>query len=198
MATLFQNILNNAMRKGITNQRSRESIDWFRSAARKTSMSPSRLIREERANLVNSWTNVGVGQLYFFMYDPKWKKELPYYDKFPCIIPIERYKDGFLAINTHYLPPVLRAKLLDALYDTLTNEDFDEKTKMKINYGILKNASKFRLFKPCIKRYLGKHVRSRFIRVPPSQWTPAIFLPVESWEKANNQKVWRDSRNALK
>ena len=161
-------------------------------------MEPNRLMREEKANLVDSWTNVGVGRIYFVNYDPKHKLTLPYYDTFPMIIPIRRLKDGILALNLHYLPPAIRAKLLDALYDTLNNTVYDETTKMKVSYDILKAASKTnKYFAPCIKRYLGKHFRSRFLRVPSSQWTMATFMPVESFEKASRAQVWADSRKLI-
>jgi len=196
--TVFENILRNAKDKGILDKTSQESIDWFRRNVRKTSrIQPARVIREEKDNLVNSWTNTGPGRMYMVFYDPKHKKTLPYYDSFPLIIPIERYKDGILGLNLHYLPPVLRAKLLDALYDTLTNDRFDERTKMIVSYGIMKNASKFKYFKPCIKRYLGKHFRSRFVRIPPEKWTPAVFLPVEQFQKASQRQVWEDSRKLI-
>lgn len=196
MATTFENILRNAQRKGIANDKSKESIDWFRNTVRKSTknVSTSRLYREEKEHLVNAWTNTGIGHMYFVTYDPKHKKTLPYYDSFPLIIPIERYRDGLLGLNLHYLPPILRAKLLDSLYDTLTNDKFDETTKMKVSYGILAGASKHKYFEPCVKRYLGKHFRSRFIKIPPEKWNPAIFLPVESFQKASKSKVWSDSR----
>ena len=57
------------------------------------------------------------GKLNMFMYDPKFKKTLPYYDTFPLVLPIEKYSDGFLGINLHYLPIPLRIKLLDRLVD---------------------------------------------------------------------------------
>ncbi|PHS22110.1 MAG: hypothetical protein COA84_13090 [Robiginitomaculum sp.] len=200
MATTFQNHILNAQRKGHVDQQAKSSINWFRLNVRKTtnSISTGRLFKEEQAQLVNSWTSVGPGQMYFVNYDPKHKKTLPYYDSFPLIIPIERYKDGILAMNLHYLPPVLRAKLLDALFDTVNNKRFDEKTKMKVSYDILSGASKFSLFQPCIKRYLGPHFRSRFIRIKPESWTPAVFLPFERFEKASNAKVWADSRKMMR
>jgi len=200
MATLFQNILNNAERKGITDKKSIESIEWYRNTVRKTTnaISSSRVMREEQASIVNSWTNTGPGRMYMVHYDPKHKKTLPYYDTFPLIIPLERYKDGILALNLHYLPPIFRAKLLDGLYDTLTNDKFDEKTKMQISYQTLKGASKIKYFEPCIKRYLGKHFRSRFIKIEPQKWTPAVFLPIEDFQKASKNKVWADSRKMLR
>lgn len=198
MATTFQNILANAAKKGIINQYSKDSIEWFRNSMRKTVVTPTRIIREERANLVDSWTNVGIGRLYFAYYDPKHKETLPYYDTFPLMIPIHRYQDGFLALNLHYLPPVLRAKLLDSLYDTLNNAKLDENKKLKINYAILNGAAKHKYFEPCVKRYLGNHFRSRFIKVPHENWTPAVFLPVESFEKASRKEVWDKSRETMR
>lgn len=200
MAKTLENALRNAARKGHMETRSKESIDWFRHNLRKTtnSIGPNRLMREEKDNLVNSWTNVGPGRLYFVHYDPKHKKTLPYYDTFPLIIPIERYKDGILGMNLHYLPPILRARLLDALYDTLTNQKFDHNTKMKVSYSILSGASKYKYFQPCIKRYLGKHFRSRFLKVPADSWTPAVFLPMERFEKADKKQVWKDSRKTIR
>ena len=96
MATYFQNILQNAAAKGIVGQTSKESINWFRDSIRRTRMDPTRLLKEEKANLVDSWTNVGIGKMYFATYDPKHKKTLPYYDIFPIIIPIHKYSDGNL------------------------------------------------------------------------------------------------------
>lgn len=200
MATTFETILNRAEKAGVAGSKSQEAIAWYRQYIRKNSrrMSSVRTFREERENLVNSWTNTGPGQLYMVHYDPKHKKTLPYYDTFPLIIPLERYKDGILGMNLHYLPPVLRAKLLDALYDTLTTKSFNEKTRMKVNYGIVKSFSQSKLVKPCIKRYLGNHFRSRFIKIPSEHWTSAVFLPVESFEKASKAKVWSDSRKMQK
>lgn len=198
MATYFQNILSNAKRKGIVGQTSKDSVDWFRKNVRKTTnINTNKLMKEEADRLVNSWTSIGIGKMYFVHYDPKHKKTLPYYDTFPIIIPIQKYEDGFLSINLHYLPPILRAKLLDALYDTLNNDRYDEKTKMVINYKILKAATKYKYFQPCVKRYLGKHIRSRFLRVDPNAWTAAVFLPVENFSKASKTTVWQDSRDII-
>lgn len=198
MTSIFQNHLKNAINKGIARTDTEEAINWFRKNVRKTAVDPARVMREERDNLVNSWTNTSVGKMYMVYYDPKHKKTLPYYDRFPLIIPIERYKDGILGMNLHYLPPILRAKLLDSLYDVVSNDRYDESTKFKVSYTILNSASKFQEFKPCIKRYLGNHFRSRFIRIPPANWTPAVFLPVEQFEKSSKINVWFDSKRIIK
>ena len=69
------------------------------------------------------------GKLNMFVYDPKHKKKLPYYDTFPLVLPLENYLDGFLGINMHYLPISLRVKLLDRLVDFSNNTKFDESTR---------------------------------------------------------------------
>ena len=187
MATTIENALNNARRKGIVDQRSREAVDWYRKNLRKTAVSPQRLQREERASMVNSWTNLQAGSMYMATYDPKYKKTLPFYDSFPLFIPMERYKDGVLGMNMHYLPPVLRAKL----FDSIIEREMDEA------YNILGAAGKLNYIKPCMKRYLGKHFRSRFIKVPPEQWVIAAMLPSEQFQKATKSQVWADTRRKI-
>ncbi len=92
----------------------------------------------------------------------------------------------------------MRATLMDALYGLVTNEKYDQSTKLKLSYNILNSASKFSFMKPCIKKYLKSHVKSRFVEIASSEWDIALFLPIASWRKANPQKVYYDSRKAVK
>ena len=73
----------------------------------------------------------------------------------------------------------------------------DETTRLRINYKILSNAARFRFFKPCIKHYLNIQVKSRFLFVEPRQWETALFLPLERFEGATKQQVWKDSRRKI-
>jgi hypothetical protein len=134
------------------------------------------------------------GNLNMFFYDPKFKKTLPYYDRFPLVLPIERYSNGFLGINLHYLPIPLRIRLLDELMDYSTDTKFDSKTKINANYRQLKNVD---LLKPTLKRYLAGKVKSRFRRVDADEFTVATLLPVQRFSKASDNKVWTDSRSMI-
>jgi hypothetical protein len=134
-----------------------------------------------------------VGKMYMFVYDPKHKDTLPYYDTFPLIFPIEFYGDSFLGINLHYLPPMLRAKLMDALYATINNKKYNKTTQLIISYQILKSASRFKHFEPCIKKYLMSHVGSAFIYISPDEWDFALMLPTERFNKASKQQVWANA-----
>ena len=138
-----------------------------------------------------------VGSMYMFNYDPKYKEELPYYDRFPLVFPFRKVPGGFYGINLHYLPPPLRAKLMDALYDYANNTRYDESTKIKLNYQLLTSISKMRFFAPCVKHYLDEHVRSRFMYVYPSEWDIALFLPTERFAKKSKTQVWNDSKRML-
>jgi hypothetical protein len=106
------------------------------------------------------------------------------------------YEDGFLGINMHYLPLFVRAKLMDALYDLSSNKRYDDTTKLRISYSILKSAVKFKAFNPCIKRYLSTHVKSYFLNIPSSEWEIALFLPLARFN-VSESKVHRDSLNII-
>ena len=134
------------------------------------------------------------GRLNMFFYDPKWKKKLPYYDTFPLVLPIEKYPDGFLGINMHYLPIPLRIRLLDSLVDFSNNTKFDESTKLIVNYSKLKNV---RLIKPTLHRYLAGHTKSQFRRIDADEFTIATLLPVQRFKKASAKEVWSDSRKMI-
>lgn len=138
-----------------------------------------------------------IGDMISFVYDPKHKKTLPYYDTFPLVFPIEIKQDGFLGINLHYLPPQYRLVLLTALYTLRNNTNMDHTTRLNITYNILKGASQFRGFKPCLKRYLSSHIRSSRVVVPPNQWAMTIGLPTARFVKASETKVWADSINII-
>jgi hypothetical protein len=135
--------------------------------------------------------------MYMFYYDAKHKETLPYFDRFPMIFPYKKVKGGFMGINMHYLPHVLRAKLMDSLYDIASNDKYDETTKLRISYNVLNSAAKYKWFKPCIKHYLTSQVRSRFIYVYPAEWDIALFLPLERFDGATKSQVWKDSKKLI-
>ena len=194
---IFDNILIQGARQGIIPARTVAARDWYRSAAGKLMSNITPGTFEKRTDEARKVSSMEFGYMYAFKYDPKMKKELPYYDTFPLIFPVRIDSDGFLGINFHYLPPVLRAKLMNALYSTLTNKKYDDTTKVKISYSILQSASKYRYFKPMLKKYLRSHVRSQFLEIQVNEWDMAIFLPTESFRKADTGRVWEESRKQI-
>jgi len=134
------------------------------------------------------------GKLNMFFYDPKHKKTLPYYDTFPLVLPLETYSDGFLGLNLHYLPIPLRIQLLDGLVDFSNNTEFDETTRLLVNYSKLKNID---LIRPTIHKYLSGHTKSQFRRIDADEFTIATLLPVQRFKKATASQVWSDSRRMI-
>jgi len=93
----------------------------------------------------------------------------------------------------HYLPYILRVRLLDRLLAYSTNTKMDSTTRLKYQWATINASSKLSLAKPCVKRYLTSHVQSQFLEVDPSQWFTAMMLPVERFEGSSKQAVWADS-----
>lgn len=137
------------------------------------------------------------GKMYFFFYDPKLKDTLPFYDRFPLVIPVEKYADGFLGLNLHYLPVKYRVVLLDKLYDLTNNDKFDETTKLRMSYDLLSGSSRYKEFQPCLKRYLSSHIRSNITVIESDKWETAIFLPVEQFTKKTASAVQKMSVESL-
>jgi hypothetical protein len=202
VAYIFDSLLKRGSAAGVAPTMKRDSREWFRKQAQATSASPSRMLASNRSRLT---ARPMIGSMYLFNYDPKGKKTLPYYDRYPLVIPIGSAKTtgfatnsgSFLALNLHYLPLPLRARLMDALYMTANNNTLDENTKLNISYNILVQASKYRFFQPCIKRYLISHVRSKFFYIEPTEWDMALFLPFDRFVGSNKTRIYRDSRNRI-
>ena len=194
MSNLFNKLELEAFKAGIT-PRTRESREWFRRRVQNMRrINRNALMREEPVELTNREI---VGSMYMFFYDPKGKKELPYYDSFPLVIVIKPAEGGFLGLNLHYLPPILRAKFLDSLLEYTNNNRYDETTRFRLSYNLLQSAARMKYFKPCIKHYLNDHVRSRFARVPAPEWEIATFLPTADFQKSSKSTVYSDSRRMI-
>ena len=194
MSNLFQKLELAAFRKGIT-PRTAESRAWFQKQAGYLGRINNNALLKEPA--LKTESEQIPGGMFMYFYDPKTKDTLPYYDKFPLTVIVGPAPGGFTGLNLHYLPMVLRAKLLDALMDITSDKKYDDNTKFNLSYNTLKKASKMRYFKPCFKRYLTANVKSRFARVPASEWEIATFLPTASFEKASKTTVWKDSRGMI-
>ena len=137
------------------------------------------------------------GRMFMYFYDPKHKKTLPYYDRFPLIFMVEKAERGFYGLNLHYLPHKQRAIFFDRLTDYTTNEKYNLTTRLRLSYNLLKGSSRLSPFDPCFKHYLSEHVRSRMVEVPASDWETVLFLPSENFKKKNKNQVWTDSRKMI-
>ena len=167
-----------------------QSAAWFRNKIKEFGTPKSAdLLRDGKRTSVPTF-----GILNMFVYSPKLKDKLPYYDTFPLVLPIERYKDGFLGINLHYLSIPMRIRLLDRLTDYANNDRFDKSTELLVDYSRLKNID---LIKPCLKRYLAGYVKSKFRKVEADEFMVATLLPVQRFKKQSDNYVFGKSRGMV-
>lgn len=176
MASLFDKVSRELRAAGIQ-PRSNEARSWLISNIQSLRMPAN------RSNILNDASRISpkafVGRMYFYHYDPKYKDTLPVWDKFPLVIPMEMYDDGFLGLNLHYLDPYSRLALLDRLHDFINNDKYDDTTKFRLSYDLLSKSRRYKMIEPCIKRYLFTHIMSSVIYVEPNNWETAIFLPFQ-------------------
>lgn len=175
----------------------RKSRAWFDQEVLKMSrqaITPPKVLKGDPSALK---TGVMPGKLYMFLYDPKGKADLPYYDKFPLVFPFRKVEGGFLGLNMHYLPYQLRIRLLDRLMVFQSNSKMDETTRLKYSWAMIDSVSKFAPAKPCVKHYLTGHVRSPFRQIDANDWATAMLLPVERFTGATKESVWVDSKKRI-
>ena len=185
--------LKTAIKTSNVTAKARAAGDWFRekakqatASARMRAVTPTQLIKRQPED------NIMLGKMFFYKYDPKWAKKLPYWDMYPLVFPFEKAPGGFYGINLHYIPPRDRAILMDNLNQYASNKKYDKTTILKLSYSLLKRYGRAR---PCVKRYLGDHVVSPTVRIDADEWEIAIFLPVERFQKESARTVWKDSRS---
>ena len=79
----------------------------------------------------------------------------------------------------------------------ILNEE-DEIIRMRVTYDILNSTRRFREFRPCLKRYLFTHIRSKILLVQPNEWDVAMFLPIQQFKKDTAKNVWRESLTKIR
>lgn len=172
-------------------EKTSESLDWFRQNLRKITLRADEVSRSQGETA--SPSNMRTGEMFMYMYDAKYKDLLPWYDRFPLMILLEKSPKGFLGLNLHYIAPKYRAVLLEELYKYSTDEELEEGARFKLTYELLKSVSKLKYGIPCVKRYLWSHIDSRIQRVLPEHWDVVSMLPLQRFN-TNANTVYADSR----
>lgn len=183
-----------AFRAGIQ-KNSDKALNWFKKEVADMSNINRRDLLKDDAFKIRSRTLPG--RMFMYFYDPKHKKTLPYYDRFPLIFMVEKANGGFYGLNLHYLPPKQRAILFDRLNDYTSNKRYDITTRLRLNYKVLKQASKLAFYKPCFKHYLSANVRSKLVEVPADNWETVLFMPTQMFKKKSVSTIWTDSRKMI-
>ena len=53
------------------------------------------------------------------------------------------------------------------------------------------------LIRPTIHKYLSGYTKSQFRRIDADEFTIAVLLPVQRFEKATDKEVWKESRSMI-
>ena len=92
MSSLFDTLRGEFTASGYE-ARSREARDWFIDKVRELNGRINRktLLNDEALKVRSQpiW-----GHMFMFVYDPKLKDDLPYYDRFPLVIALQPAQDG--------------------------------------------------------------------------------------------------------
>jgi hypothetical protein len=194
MASIFAKIQRQAEKAGIVPYTT-QARKWFLRKVRTISnVTPQRILTDDK--LVKRQQPL-IGRMFMFLYEPKGKDTLPFYDEFPLILMVGPAENGFYGLNLHYLSPKIRAIFFDRLSSLLNNSKMDHTTRFKLSYDMLSSASKLRAFAPCFKHYLYAHVKSTPVEVLPAEWEIALFLPSDSFVGERNTKIWNMNRNII-
>lgn len=185
--SIFTQLEIEAFKKGIT-PKTKESIEWFRKRVRELyrgrhDVAQKKVMVDPMVKLKSKPTTKAYANLCLFFYDAKTKDQLKYWDAAPLVFPIASFTGkggakGFTGLNMHYLPPIHRAKVLDAF----------------LNGGSIPK----RYMEPMIHNYLFSHIRSRVAHIETPEWEIAAFLPLAAWNKDTAKNVYADSRRKMK
>ena len=188
-------------KSGRTGQMARKAID----AELNASAQGARMSKAKQAKKSVAWFKKKVGEsakgfkpavlkpgkMFTFGYDAKLKAILPYWDKFPLIVVLDTYSDGFLGLNFHYLSPIDRQKFFTKILKFSNQKgdpmDFTDKARFNISWDAVQNikhADKM------IHKYLYGHVRTSLLEAPPNEWENVIFLPYQRFVGASAKSVW--------
>lgn len=174
-----------------------KSARWYQDQIRKLGLGSVTAQGAFKSDIGDFVTQVKTGEMLLFIYDPKTADALPYYDTVPLVIPFKTVANGFYGLNFHYLPPLLRMKLLSQLLNLTEDKTLTETTRLRLQWKLLNNAARFPGVHACVKRYLYTQINSRLMRIHPTDWKKSIMLPIDNFVKASRQKVYSDSRSKM-
>lgn len=175
------------------------SMDWMKDKSQAISANAIKEVATKTEKMAR-W-----GHIYQFVYDAKTKSKLKYYDAFPMSIVIEKYRNGFLGLNLHYLPIAMRFMFMNKLWEFVSSENmntFDEDTRFILRYKMLASIAGKKYYRPCLKRYLYTQMKTPLYHIPANQWTFAMILPSSRFfDKTGSlvplRDVHADSRNTI-
>jgi hypothetical protein len=173
-----------------------DSIRWMKKKIAEI-RSPAFISAQMANEKSRKTSSLSIGRLYGFYYDPKGKADLPYYDIFPMVLVLDTHADGFMGLNLHYLPFQYRVAFLKKLMNYAVLGQDNEVERLRISYDILNASKRLKEFKPCLKKYLFGHVKSKLLAIQAEEYQIAALLPLQQFRKTTAGHVWSESIKGL-
>ncbi len=188
MSTIFEELEN--LKPEEVGTHNQLALEWFRTNIRRI------FDRRQNEKVYLDGTMVGnieEGNMYMMFYDAKFKNKLPWYDRFPLVIPFDTrtVRRGFYGINLHYIPPMMRQNLLEELYKRPTE------TGVEVDYNYFQAVSRLNPALPCVKKYLWSRIKRAPMQIQKEYWDVAAMLPTGNFGKVNTNTVYADSRKQI-
>ena len=191
----YADLLTKAIKDKKFPARSKASLIWFNNQVKdlKITLNTSGIGQKQQPKI----NRYSLGELYYFQYDAKYKQTLPYWDRYPLVLPLSLTRNGFIGINFHYISPIHRTELFNNLLKLQVVGQY-KRDKIRTTYEILNVAAKYKYFKPCVKRYSFTRIKKPFVRLDRIDWEIAMFLPMHNFMKQKKEIVWRESALKVK
>ncbi|QIG68020.1 DNA end protector protein during packaging [Rhizobium phage RHph_Y68] len=177
------------------NARSRDAIKYFQTKNRAKAVDTGRPGIELLTKGQRGVSDFIPGTIMTYLYDAKHADTLEFWDRAPLIIFLDVQKNGnILALNLHYLPPNVRAKILALLMKTVTATKLRHDVRMRLTYAMCQQIAAYQPLQFCLKSYIPNRITSKVVRIQPQDWAAAIFFPSDRFVGKSNRYVWAQSR----
>ena len=138
------------------------------------------------------------GNMYFYKYLAEPTNIL--FDRFPLIFMIRKKGQLFEGINFHYIPVKWRMPLFEDMKKFFDSDEMEADTRLRVRAfrNIILTNMKYRFAKIAIHRYRRENIRSKVLRIPPTEWEKTILQPAEMFiadtgKRINKKKVFLES-----
>ena len=171
---IFEKTYDEAERRGITER------GWIRNRAKEMYKNPNQLFTIHE----NLKRNPEKNNLYLFRYEPKTRRDLPYYDTLPLTLVLEIKRNGLYGINFHYMLPIMRRQILSLLMEANTEQKFNRIIRSKE-------------IQTSVKFYLRNQIKSYLLEINKEEWDLIGELQIEQFRKELKTTVWNKTMGAL-
>lgn len=167
----------------ITGKTQKDAVDWFSGVVNDNidEPPPENNANQVKKSLGGNTNEIGIGNLYFSVYDAKHKATLAIWDETPLFFIIKAMPNMFQVLNVHYMPMEIRIQVMGLLTEYTNNKTINDKTRLRMSWGLLNSISQLSPLKDCIKNHLIDHYRSPLIKIDPENWVKAASLPLQRW-----------------